>query len=116
MNTNKPVPENITNQVFLQGTIDNEPVLKKTKQGSPYCSFSVKTEEPPKDPKKKNEKHLDWHKIKAWGKIAEEAAKNFKKGDVVKLKGKLKTSSYELNGAKKYDTSVVLTHIKLAGC
>jgi len=113
MNTNKPVHENITNQVFLQGTIDKEPQLKKTKQGSPYCSFSVKTEEPPKDPKKKNEKHLDWHKIKAWGKIAEEAAKNFRKGDAVKLKGKLKTSSFEKDGIKHYSTSVELQQIKM---
>jgi single-strand DNA-binding protein len=112
MKPNNPAPENITNQVFLQGTIDKEPLLKKTKKGSSYCSFSVATEEPPKDPKKKNEKHIDWHKIKAWGKMAEEAAKNFRKGDLVKLKGKLKTSSFEKDGTKQYITSVELTHIR----
>jgi single-strand DNA-binding protein len=114
MNSNKPAPENITNQVFLQGTIDKEPQLKRTKQGSSYCSFSIATEETSKNANKKNQKLFYWHHIKAWGSIAEEAAKNFKKGDVVKLKGKLKTSSYEKNGAKKYDTSVVLTHIRPA--
>jgi len=102
----------VTNQVFLQGTIGKRPIAQKTKGKGTFCAFSLATDEAFKDSDGETVKHTNWHQIKAWGKIATSVSKSYAKGDLVKLKGKLKTSTYEKDGMKMYNTSVELTHIK----
>ena len=102
----------VTNQVFLQGNIGKKPVVQKTRGGNWYCSFSLATDEPYKDSDGETVKHTSWHQVKAWGKMAASISKRFQKGDLVKIKGRLKTSTYDKDGVKMYNTSVELTHIK----
>lgn len=48
----------------------------------------------------------DWIQCVVWGDKARELAESGSKGDVVELVGKIKTRSYEKNGAKVYVTEV----------
>ena len=102
----------INNQVFLQGSISKDLELTKTKGGNFLCSFSLATDDTYNDSDGETIKRTDWHQIKAWGKIAFAVHKNFSKGSMVKLKGKLKTSTYEKEGIKHYATSVEVFQIK----
>lgn len=112
MNTNKPVPENITNQVFLQGKITKAPELKKTENGNSMCNFTMATINEFKGLNGQTKKVNDYHFIKAWGKLAVLCQQNYEVGSEIKIKGKLKTSSYQKNGQKVFQTSVELQQIK----
>lgn len=102
----------VNNQVFLQGSISNDLELIRTKGGNSLCSFSLATDDTYQDSDGKTVKQTDWHQVKAWGKVAHVVSKNFAKGSMVKIKGKLKTSTYQKDGVKMYATSVDLLQIK----
>lgn len=54
----------------------------------------------------KGENKTTWHNVVLWGKRAEAFAQYTKKGSKVLIEGKQNHDSYEVNGEKKYFSSV----------
>jgi single-strand DNA-binding protein len=58
--------------------------------------------------------HTEWHSATLFGKRAEALMGILAKGDKVTIQGKIRTSSYEKNGEKRYSTEIIVDDIEIA--
>lgn len=61
------------------------------------------------------QERTEWHRIAVWGKRAEALAKFLQKGDKLFVEGRIRTSTYEKNGEKRYSTEIHAENIILGG-
>jgi len=101
------------NKVIIVGNLGNDPEVKAVGQ-STVANFSLATSESYTKDGQKQEK-TEWHKIVAWGKLAELAGQYLKKGRQVYVEGKLQTREYEKDGQKRYSTEIVANNITFLG-
>jgi len=104
------------NKVILVGRLGADPQLKYTPSGRANVQFNVATNAVWKDQEGNQQEKTDWHRIVAWGKLAEVMGEYLKKGSYVYLEGRLQTRSFEDNsGAKRYITEVVVDNMEMLG-
>ena len=104
------------NKVILVGRLGADPQLKYTPSGKANASFNVATNAVWKDQEGNQQEKTDWHRVTAWGKLAEVMGEWLKKGSNVYLEGRLQTRTYEdNNGVKKWITEVVVTDMEMLG-
>ena len=103
------------NVVHLIGNLGKDPELRYTTSGRASASFSIATTESWKDADGKKQEKTEWHRLVAWGKLAEIIGEWLKKGSKVYIEGRLQTRSYEQDGVKKYITEVVADQIEMLG-
>jgi len=104
------------NKVILVGRLGADPQLKYTPSGKANASFNVATNTAWKDQDGNQQEKTDWHRVTAWGKLAEVMGEWLKKGSYVYLEGRLQTRSYEdTNGVKKWITEIVATDMEMLG-
>ena len=103
------------NKVVIVGNLGSDPELRRTQSGTPVVSFSVATSEKWTDKNGQQQEETEWHNITAWNKQAEILAQYLQKGSSVYIEGKLKTSSWEDNGVKKYKTDIVVREFQFLG-
>lgn len=99
------------NRVELIGRLGKDPEVKHLQNGSSVANFSVATSESWKDKRSgERQEKTEWHNIVVWNENTIKFAENYlKKGDLVRLEGKIQTRSWEDNdGNKKYATEVVI--------
>ncbi|MCC7004711.1 single-stranded DNA-binding protein [Candidatus Nomurabacteria bacterium] len=103
------------NRVHLSGHVGNEPEISTSRSGSKQAKFSLATNEEYTDKKGMRIKNTQWHRVIAWGPLAEEAEKYLHKGSAVSLTGKLSSSDYTDNtGAeRRYSCVQVLSFTEL---
>ncbi len=94
------------NKVFIIGRLGNDPEHRQV-QGGTLTNFSVATSEKFSTREGKPVERTEWHRIVAFGKLAEICAQYLHKGAQVAVEGKLQTRSWEdQNGQKKYSTEI----------
>mgnify|MGYP000557236386 CR=1 FL=1 len=95
------------NKVMLIGNLGNDPEIRTFEGGDMLARLSIATSES-YNSKKTGEKVTltEWHTIVLRTGLAKIAEKYLKKGDKVYIEGKLKTRSWEENGAKKFFTEI----------
>jgi single-strand DNA-binding protein len=104
------------NKVILVGRLGADPQLKYTPSGKANVNFNMATNAVWKDQDGNQQEKTDWHRISAWGKLAEVMGEWLKKGSYVYIEGRLQTRSYEdANGVKKYITEVVASDLEMLG-
>ena len=104
------------NKVILVGRLGADPQLKYTPSGRANVNFNLATNAVWKDQEGNQQEKTDWHRVSAWGKLAEIIGEWLKKGSYVYIEGRLQTRSYEdSNGVKKYITEVVATDLEMLG-
>src|SRR4030042_6539752 len=102
------------NKVILVGRLGADPQLKYTSSGRANVSFNIATNAVWKDQEGKQQERTDWHRIVAWGKLAEIMGEYLKKGHRVYLEGRLQTRSWaDSNGVKKWTTEVTATDMEM---
>ena len=102
------------NKVILIGRVGKDPEVI-TSGETKMCKFSLATSEYYKDKAGQRQQSTEWHNIVIWGALVDSAAKYIKKGDEVSVEGKIKTTSYEKDGVKKYSTSIYAERFSLHG-
>jgi len=103
------------NKVILIGNVGSDPELKYTTNGAGVSNFSVATNETWMD-KNTNERQerTEWHRIVAWGRLAEICNQYLRKGSKVYLEGRLQTRSWEdQSGQKRYTTEIVAAEMQM---
>ena len=103
------------NKVILIGNVGSDPELKYTTSGAGVTNFSVATNETWMD-KNTNERQerTEWHRIVAWGRLAEICNQYLKKGSKVYIEGRLQTRSWEgQDGQKRYTTEIVAGEMQM---
>lgn len=103
------------NQAQIIGRVGRDPEKKQTNNGNSVVSFSVATTEKWKD-KTTGEKReaTEWHRIVAFGKLADIANEYATKGKLVYISGKITTRKYQAkDGSEKQTTEIVAENIRL---
>ena len=99
----------MVNKVIIVGNLGHDPQLRQMENGTEIATFSVATSEKWKDKNGEKQSKTEWHKIVAFGKVAEIIGKFLAKGSKVYIEGKLQTRSWEDDaGNKKYTTEIVM--------
>lgn len=103
------------NKVILVGRVGENPELKDL-SGSKVVNFSLATSEKFKDKNGEKKENTEWHRVTAWGALAEIIAKYATKGQQLYVEGKIQTRTYDdKDGVKKYSTEIVAKEITLLG-
>ena len=96
------------NKVVLVGFLGFDPEIRKAQTGLVVANLRVATTERYKDKKSNEWKDLtEWHRVVAFGGLAEVSQKILQKGACAYIEGKLRTKTYEKDGVKRYSTEVV---------
>ena len=104
------------NKVQLIGNVGNDPEIKTFDGGKKVVNFTLATNESYKNDKGEKVEQTEWHRVSAWGNVAEIIEKFVTKGKEIAIEGKLTHRSYDdKNGEKRYITEVVANDILLLG-
>jgi single-strand DNA-binding protein len=101
------------NKVLIIGNLGNDPDVRQTNTGQAVASLSVATSKSWTDKAGARQEKTEWHRIVAWGKLAELAGQYLAKGRKVYVEGELQTRKYQdKDGVEKYATEIVASEIK----
>ena len=104
------------NKVQLIGHVGQEPEIKTFGEGKKVANITLATNESYTNAKGEKVEDTQWHKVKAWGKVADIIEKYVTKGKEICVEGKLTYSDYlDKEGNKRYVTEVVISDILLFG-
>ncbi len=105
------------NKVMLIGHLGNDPELKTTASGQSVVNFTIATNENFKDSSGNLQEKTEWHRLVAWGKLAEICNQYLKKGRQVYVEGRLQTRSWDdtKSGEKRYTTEIVCSDMQMLG-
>ena len=101
------------NKVMLLGNLGADPELKVTQGGQAVLKLRLATTESYVDKNQTRQERTEWHSVTVWGRRGEALAKFLTKGASIFVEGSLRTSSYEVNGEKRYRTEVIANNILL---
>lgn len=106
----------LRNKVQLIGHLGNKPEVKETETGKKVTNFSMATSDVYRNARGEKVTETQWHRLVAWGKVAEIAGKYLDKGREIAIEGRLTTRSYtDKEGNKKYITEVVVSELLMLG-
>lgn len=107
------------NKVILVGNLGRDPELKYTPSGTAVVNFTIATNEVWKDKEGQKQEHTEWHRVVAFGKLAETCGEYLRKGKQVYVEGSIRSRTYkDREGAEKtameirLDTMVMLGRIE----
>lgn len=106
----------MVNKAILVGRLGRDPETRYTGAGTAVANFSMATDETFKDRNGEKQKRTEWHKIVAWGKLAEIVQKYCKKGQLVFIEGSLSTREWQdKEGVKRYTTEITARELRMLG-
>lgn len=94
------------NKVILVGNLGRDPEVFTFENGNKKVSFSLATTEAYKNKEGQRVEQTEWHNIVVYRGLADIAMNYLKKGSSIYLEGKIRTRSWDENGAKKYMTEI----------
>lgn len=101
------------NSVTIQGRLTAEPELQRTDNDIAVCNFSIACD---RSYTSGEEKITDFFDCVAWRARAEFLERNFGKGDMIAVTGKLFTESYtDRNGANRKAVKILVSEIAFSG-
>lgn len=104
------------NKVQLIGHVGQEPEIKTFDGGKKVVNFTLATNESYKNEKGEKVEQTEWHRVSAWGNVADIIEKYVTKGKEIAIEGKLTHRSYDdKNGEKRFITEVVANDVLLLG-
>lgn len=89
------MPERGINKVFLLGRVGRDPELRTTPSGKTVVSFSLATNRVWQDNTGNTQQQTEWHRIEAWGSLAENIAQYVKSGDRLHIEGRIQTDEWQ---------------------
>jgi single-strand DNA-binding protein len=106
----------LKNKVQLIGNLGGKPEVKKLDSGKKVATISLATSESYKNASGEKVTETQWHRLIAWGKLADVAEKYLDKGKEIAIEGKLINRSYtDKDGKKKYVTEVQVSELLMLG-
>lgn len=104
------------NKVILIGNLGADPEVRYTPGGQAVANFRIATSESWTDKQGQKQERTEWHKIVAWGKLAELAGQYLSKGRQVYIEGKLQTRQWDdRDGNKRYTTEIQANQVTFLG-
>jgi single-strand DNA-binding protein len=96
------------NKAIILGFVGKEPETRlfASGDGNAVTNFSIATTERYKDKSGEMKEQTEWHKIAAFGKLAEIATNIVHKGSQVYVEGKISTRKWTKDGIDRYVTEI----------
>ena len=95
------------NKVMLIGRLGQDPEVRYTQSNTAVATLNIATSERYKDGNGELQEKTEWHRVVAWGRLAEICQQYLNKGSLVYIEGPLQTRQWEDNqGQKRYTTEV----------
>lgn len=102
------------NKAILSGHVGIDPDIRTANNGTKIATFTLATNEYKKNDTGEKQEFTTWHRIVAFGKIAEVVENYLQKGQEITLLGKINNRSYQdKNGETKYVSEVVVNELKM---
>ena len=103
------------NKVILVGNCGQDPEVRYMPSGGAVANISIATSESWQDKKTGNqEKRTEWHKIVAFGKLAEIIEKYVKKGTKLYVEGSIRTRKWQgQDGQDRNTTEIVASEMQM---
>lgn len=102
------------NKVIIIGTLGRDPEMRYLPNGNAVVAVSVATDEGYKDRNTGQQvDKTEWHRVEAFGRLAEIIGEYLKKGSKVYFEGKLRTDEYEKDGIKRYSTKIIANEMTM---
>jgi single-strand DNA-binding protein len=103
------------NKVILVGNLGADPEMRYTASGTAVAKFSLATSRKFTGKDGQKQEKTEWHRIVAWGKLAEICGQYLSKGKQVIIEGRIEYGSYEKDGVKHYTTDIVAENMQMLG-
>jgi single-strand DNA-binding protein len=98
------------NKVQLIGNVGQEPDIRFTQDGKPIANLSIATSDTWNDKQGQKQEKTEWHRVVAFGKLAEIIQQYVKKGSKLFVEGKLQTRKWtDKEGQDKYTTEIIIS-------
>ncbi|HKJ30950.1 MAG TPA: single-stranded DNA-binding protein [Balneolales bacterium] len=95
------------NKAMLIGRLGADPEVRYTQSNTAVATLNVATNERYKDSNGELQEKTEWHRVVAWGRLAEIAQQYIKKGSQVYIEGPIQTRQWEdQQGQKRYTTEI----------
>ena len=103
------------NKVIIVGNLGRDPETRFLPDGKAVCNFSVATTDTWKDKASGDKKEAtEWHRVSAFGRLAEICGEYLKKGSQVYIEGKLQTRKWQDNqGQDRYTTEIIGNELQM---
>ncbi len=103
------------NKVILIGNLGADPEIRYTASGTAVAKLNIATNESYVDRDGNRQEQTEWHRVVAWRKLAEICGQYLSKGRQVYIEGRLRTTSYEKDGIKRYTTEIEAREMLMLG-
>ncbi len=104
------------NKVILIGNLGADPEIKSLTSGTMVANFRMATTENRVNPSGEKTAFTEWHRIVAFGRLAEICRDYLNKGKQVYIEGRLRTRTWEdKDGNKRSTTEIVATQMQMLG-
>lgn len=92
---------------MLIGRLGQDPEVRYTQSNTAVATLNMATSERYKDGNGEIQEKTEWHRVVAWGRLAEICQQYLHKGSLIYIEGPLQTRQWEDNqGQKRYTTEV----------
>lgn len=100
------------NRVCLIGNLGADPELRYMPSGAAVVNLNLATSESWKDKQTgEQQKRTAWHRVILFGYLAEDAAKQLRKGSKVFIEGRLQYREWEKDGVKQRPITEIIANI-----
>ena len=105
------------NTATVIGNLGADPQVRALPSGQSVANLSLATTERFTDRNGGKQQRTEWHRIVAFGKLAETCGKYLSKGRQVYVEGRLTTRAYDAKdgSGKRYRTQIVARQIRFLG-
>lgn len=98
------------NQAFLHGNLGQDPEIRYMQDGKAACNFSLATTNKWKDQNGQPQELTQWHRVVAFGKLAEVIGQYLKKGDSCIVAGEIRYREWQDNEGNNRKTTEILAN------
>lgn len=95
------------NKAMIIGRLGQDPEVRYTQSNTAVANLSIATSERYKDSSGEWKENTEWHRVVAWGRLAEICQEYLKKGSQVYIEGPIQTRQWEdREGQTRYTTEI----------
>ena len=105
------------NKVIVIGNLGRDPEVRSLPSGQNVANLSLATTARFKDRNGDQQKRTEWHRVVAFGKLADNCQQFLSKGRQVYVEGRLTTRQYEAKdgSGRRYRTEIVALQMRMLG-
>lgn len=102
------------NKAMIIGRLGQDPEVRYTQSNTAVATLSVATTERYKDRNGEQQERTEWHRVVAWGRLAEICQEYLKKGSLAYFEGPIQTNQWEdKDGQKRYTTEIKALNMQM---